>query len=239
MISPLVCGYISLADTRIYYEVYGQGSPVMLLHGNGEDLHVFDTLIPALAAQYRVIALDTRGHGKSGRGTQPLDFITLARDVAGVMEQLQVERAPIVGYSDGGNTALHLALYAPKQVAGLALLGANLHPRGIVRRWQIPIQLGYAACSAIARFYRPASPKRDILGLMVNHPRLTPEQIAAINAPALVIAGERDMVNRAHTEAIAGAIAGARLHILAGEDHFGIARSPRALALILDWLENC
>lgn len=235
---PVVGGHAGLGDVRIYYEIYGQGPPVLLLHGNGENLHVFDDMIPVLTRKYRVIALDTRAHGKSGRGGEPLCFATFARDVAGVMEQMGLARAPLIGFSDGGNTALHIALEFPEMVAGFVLLGANLHTKGIEPRCQIPVQLGYYLCSAIARLNKRAVDKRDILGLMVKHPNLTPDQLAAITAPALVIAGERDIVKRDHTEQIAAAIHGAGLRIIPRENHFGIVKSPRAFRLIMEFLDS-
>lgn len=229
-------GFATLADTRVYYEIYGQGAPVLLFHGNGEDLHAFDSMIPVLAKSRRVIAVDTRAHGKSGRGTQPFDFHTFAADAATVMDQLGIRRTCVVGYSDGGSTAMHLALAHPEKVAGLALLGANLSPKGVTARFQAPIVLGYAACRALARFDKGAAAKREVLELMVRHPSLTEGQVARIVCPALVMAGEKDIIKQEHTAAIAAAIPNARLEILSGETHFSLVKSPRAAQLIDEFL---
>lgn len=237
MSNAIISGYAKLADTRIYYEIQGEGPVVALLHGNGEDLRIFDGLVPTLAARYRVLALDTRGHGKSGRGTRAFQFHTFAEDVAAVLELLRIPRAAVIGFSDGGNTAIHLALDFPERVERLVTLGANLNAKGVKSRFQTPIRLGYGMMSAIARVNRKLESKRERLELMARHPNLTPERLGDIEAPALVVAGERDMIKRAHTAQIAEAIPRARLSIIPGEDHFGIVRSPRVLEEILEFLE--
>lgn len=236
MAVPIIGGLARLPDAGIHYEVYGAGPALLLLHGNGETLHIFDGVIGGLAERYRVVALDTRGHGKSERGTEPLDFSTIAADVAGVMDLLEIPRAHVVGFSDGGNAAIHLALGHPEKAAGLVLMGANLNPGGVRPRYQLPIAAACRLAGAIARFDQKAVPKWEQLNLMVSHPGLKPEQLRAVRSPALVLAGERDLVKRGHTEAIAEAIPGARLEILPGETHFTLVKSPRVWSLIREFL---
>lgn len=237
MHTPLVSGFAQLPDTRIHYEIYGQGPSVLLLHGNGEDLHIFDCILDYLSA-YRVVALDTRGHGRSGRGSKPMNFQTFADDVAAVLFGLEIPTAHVIGFSDGGNTALHLALAAPKRVRSMILLGANLNPHGI--RWvaQSSIVMSYLAYTAVAKIHPSLAAKREIWGIMVREPRLRAGQLAGITAPTLVVAGERDIVKPAHTAEIAAAIPGAIQSILPGLDHFVLSKPDQLMPAILAFLQQ-
>lgn len=209
---------------RIHYEVFGQGQPLLLLHGNGEDLHYFDRQIEALSEEYLLIAPDMRGHGKSGLGEERLDFSLFAADVCAVLDELGVERTHVLGFSDGGNTAMHLALQYPERVGSLILNGANCFPGGVKPGVQLPVLLGYSLCSLAAFFDRRARKRREILGLMVRHPHLAFEELARIHSPCLVITGEKDMIKPSHSRAIAASIPGAEEIVLPGADHFCAAR---------------
>ena len=99
----------------LYYEVTGQGHPLVLLHGNGEDSTYFEHQVPVFSQLYQVIAIDTRAHGRSTRGNAPLDFYLFADDVIAVLDDLGLQKAHILGFSDGGNIALHTVLKYPAQ----------------------------------------------------------------------------------------------------------------------------
>ncbi|MEM1484587.1 alpha/beta hydrolase [Oscillospiraceae bacterium PP1C4] len=219
-------GFVENGGAQLYYEITGEGEPLVLLHGNGEDMGYFKHQIPFFSAHYKVIAIDTRAHGRSSRGTGTLDFTCFAQDVIAVLDALQIEKAHILGFSDGGNIALHLVLSHPERVCSLILNGANLNPSGVKASVQVPIVLGYAVCSAIAVFARGARQKQEILGLMVHHPKLSPEQLAPINTPTLVIAGAKDMIRQSHTELIAQSIKNAKLVIVPDASHTVAAEKP-------------
>ncbi len=212
----------------LYYASCGQGEPLLLLHGNGEDSSYFCGQIPSLKRHYRVIVMDTRGHGRSGRGEGQLNFTRFARDAAAVLDALGLSSAHVLGYSDGGNTAIRLALDAPERVRSLILNGANLDPSGIKWTVQTPIVLGYGLCRLIGLCDAGAREKAGILGLMVHHPHVRPSELSAIRVPTLVIAGEHDAVRQRHTERIAGSIPHARLRIIPGGSHAVAAQKPAA-----------
>ncbi len=222
MLMAIVC----YDGADLYYASYGQGEPLLLLHGNGEDSSYFGGQIPELEKQYQVIVMDTRGHGRSGRGEGPLDFTRFARDAAAVLEALGLPCAHILGFSDGGNIAIRLALDFPERVRSLILNGANLDPSGIKWTVQTPILLGYGLCRMIGLRDAGARKKADILGLMVHHPHVRPSELSAIHVPTLVIAGEHDMVRQSHTELIAASIPHARLRIIPGGSHAVAAQKP-------------
>lgn len=206
-------------DISLYYEEQGKGEPIFLLHGNGEDGTYFVNQISFFSNRYRVIAVDTRGHGKSPRGTAPFTMEQFAADLQALMEKLQISRAIILGFSDGANIAMKFALKYPDRVKALILNGGNLDTKGVKRNIQIPIEIGYRFAKLFAGKSKEAKTHMEILGLMVNEPNIRPEELRAIQAPTLVIAGTKDMIKQAHTEMIAENIPNAKLSIIPG-DHF-------------------
>lgn len=214
-------------DISLYYQEKGRGLPLLLLHGNGEDCSYFEGQVERFSGRYRVIAVDTRGHGRSPRGEAPFTIEQFARDLRGLMDSLGLERAAVLGFSDGANIAMRFALMYPERVRALILGGGNLDPSGIKRRVQIPIELGYRLTKLFAARSEEARRHMELLGLMVNEPHISPRELGAVKAPTLVIAGTRDMVKRSHTELIAGSIPGARLAIIKG-DHFVAGKRPES-----------
>lgn len=206
-------------DIALHYQEKGDKEPFILLHGNGEDGSYFHHQLEHFSAGYRVIALDTRGHGRSPRGTAPFTIEQFAQDLYDFMEDMDIVRPVILGFSDGANIAMKFAIRHPKRVKALILNGGNLNPEGVKRTTQLPIELGYR----IARRFAERSPKAkrnaELLGLMVNEPNIQPAELGKITAPTLVICGSRDMIRAAHTREITEHIPNAKLAIIKG-DHF-------------------
>lgn len=214
-------------DVRLAYSQSGTGETLILLHGNGEDRSYFVHQIPAFSQYFRVIAVDTRGHGQSPRGGAPFTLEQFALDLRDFMDEHGIQRAHILGFSDGANIAMLFAMRFPQRVNRLILNAGNLHPWGVRMRDQLPIVIGYALCALIAKVDSKAIPKRELLGLMVNQPHIQPAQLAQIGAPTLVIAGTNDMIRADETRRIAESIPNARLMILKG-DHFLANKNPEA-----------
>lgn len=212
-------------DLSLYYQEKGEGEPIFLLHGNGEDGTYFANQISFFSSRYRVIAVDTRGHGKSPRGTAPFTMEQFAVDLRELMEKLQVASAVILGFSDGANIAMKFALKYPDKVKALILNGGNLDTKGVKGSIQIPIEIGYRFAKLFAGRSAEARAHMEILGLMVNEPNIKPEALRTIQAPALVIAGTKDMIKQSHTEMIAENIPNAKLSIIPG-DHFIANKNP-------------
>lgn len=214
-------------DIELHCEETGGGEPLVLLHGNGEDGTYFTHQIAHFSQRFRVLALDTRGHGKSPRGEAPFTIRQFARDLLAFLDARGIERAHLLGFSDGGNIALVFALAHPERVGKLVLNGANLNTRGVKRSVQVPIELGYRMARLFAGLSAKARANAEMLGLMVNDPNVAPEELAALTAPTLVIAGENDMIREDHTRLIAERIPNARLAFVPG-DHFVAAKNPAA-----------
>lgn len=213
-------------DISLYYEEYGKGFPLVLLHGNGEELHYFDKQIEYFSASFRVIAVDTRGHGRSPRGSAPFTIRQFADDLKALLNSLNVEKANILGFSDGGNIALVFAMKYPDMVARLVLNGANLCSSGVKASVQLPIILGYKIASLFASKSEKAKRNAEMLGLMVNDPNIDPKELVYVKAKTLVIAGTSDMIKRKHTELISQGIPDSTLAFASG-DHFIASKNPK------------
>lgn len=210
-------------DIQLHYVEKGSGPPLLLLHGNGENSDYFCHQIDYFQETFHVYAPDTRGHGKSPRGTAPFTLEQFALDLEDFMDEKGIGKADILGFSDGANIALLFALKNPGRVRRLILNGADLFPKGVKRSVQIPIIIGYGIVSFLALFNKKAIPKKEMLGLMVTQPSIAPEELSSLNMPVLVIAGTKDMIRLSHTQLIARSIPGSKLAILEG-DHFIASR---------------
>lgn len=209
-----------------YYE-QGTGFPLILLHGNGEDMTYFEHQVDSFSTVFRVIAVDTRGHGRTPRGDAPFTIRQLADDLKGFMDEHMIEKAHILGFSDGGNIAMCFALKYPERVEKLILNGANLFPRGVKAYAQIPITLGYYAARLFAKKSPEAHRQAELLGLMVHDPYIRPDELAGILHPTLVIAGDNDLIKEKHTRLICDSLPNGQLAIIPG-DHAVAAKNPDA-----------
>ncbi len=212
-------------DIQQFYIEKGRGSPFILLHGNGESCSYFQAQIDEFSKRYHVYAIDTRGHGNTPRGDKAFTIRQFAEDLLGFMDGHRIEKAHLLGFSDGGNIAAIFALRYPERVDRLILNGANLNAGGIRRSTQIPIETAYKIVSRFADKSESARRKAEMLGLMVNDPNISPSELAGIQAKTLVIAGTDDVVRKEHTKLISDSIPGAELIFIKG-DHFIAGKRP-------------
>ena len=223
-------------DIQLHYMIAGQGFPLVMLHGNGEDHTYFKHQMAPFSERYQVIALETRGHGQSPRGTAPFTLEQFAEDLKGFLDSREISRCHLLGFSDGANIALLFALKYPDYVEKLVLNGADLSPSGVKLSTQAPIVLGWGLLQVIRRLDKRAQPKWELLDLMTTQPHIKPERLSALTMPVLVIAGDRDMIRERHTWLIARSIPNSRLSILPG-DHFVARRNWQEFnPVVLDFL---
>lgn len=227
-----------MIDIKHHFVEAGAGDPLILLHGNGEDAGYFVHQMEPFSRHFRVIALDTRGHGRTPRGDAPFTIRQFADDLLAFMDAQGIGKADILGFSDGGNIAMIFAMRYPERVDRLILDGANLDASGVKRSVQIPIEIGYRLARLFAKRRPGALKHAEMLGLMVNDPDVKPDELERIQAPTLVMAGDKDMIKESHTRLIASRIPGARLMIIPG-DHFIANRQPDAFnEAVLSFLER-
>ena len=235
--------FLHNSGANIFYSEYFPADPqaptLILLHGNGEDHTYFVKQIPAFSPHFRLVLMDTRGQGQSTGGDGELNFSVFAADLLALMDHLQIAKAHLLGFSDGGNLALTFALAHPERVQSLILNGANLEPGGVKLSTQLPIVLGYGCCRLLSPFSRKARQNGAVLGLMVNHPHIPPQALAALTMPALVIVGERDMIRDRHSQIIARSLPNAQFVRIPGGDHFCAAKCPEVFNhAVLSFLQN-
>jgi len=214
-------------EIELHYIERGAGEPLILLHGNGEDGTYFGHQLPILARRFRVIALDTRGHGGSPRGTAPFTLAQFTCDLERFMDAQGIAAAHLLGFSDGANIALLFALAHPARVKSLVLNGGNLFPAGLAPEVRAEDEAAFRDATA-------AHDERalELLRLMMDEPHIDPADLSAIAVPTLVVAGSDDMILEEHTRLIAESIPGAQLRIIPG-DHFVAAGNPEAFNRVL------
>lgn len=212
--------YIIANNIKIYYEVYGEGDPLILLHGNGQSIGFFSQQIFAFSKHFKVYAIDTRGHGKSYENGLRYTYDLFAEDVNAFMDSLKLSNATIVGWSDGGNTGLILAMKYPERVKTLVTMGAvafidnSVVDKSTFRMLHKGIRYFQKDTSYVSRN------KARLTELLLTEPKHTFEDLEKIKCPVLVMAGQKDIVKEEHTRAIAKSIKRSTLNIVAGATHF-------------------
>lgn len=222
-----------MSDIHLHYKEQGEGKPLILLHGNGESCDYFEHQIQFFSKQYHIYAIDTRGHGQSPRGEQPFTIKQFAEDLHDFMDEKNIVKAILLGFSDGGNMALTFALKYPERVEKLILNGANLYPSGVKPLYQWPIEFGYRIAKLFAKKSEQAKHNAELLGLMVNEPHIEPTDLARLTMPVLVIAGTKDMIKESHTKLIYKSLPNAQLNIIEG-DHFVANKNADAFNKVVD-----
>ncbi len=225
-------------DIQHFYIEKGQGMPIILLHGNGENCEYFKEQIDVFAEKYHVYAIDTRGHGKTPRGVMPFTIRQFAEDLRHFMDEHEIEKTHLLGFSDGGNIAMIFAMRHPDRVERLILNGANLNAKGVKRTVQVPIEIGYRIARTLPKVSKGVGLDAELLGLMVNDPNVESKELASIQAKTLVIAGTKDMIRESHTRLIAESIPDSELIFLEGNHFIASKNSAKFNRAVLDFLSR-
>ena len=218
----------------LWAEVTGTGEPLVLLHGNGETHRVFNRMVPLLAPQHRLVALDSRGSGGSPRGDGELTIERMADDVDEALDALGLKGVDMLGFSDGGNIALELARRHPGRIGRLVVVGANLFPEGLKPNSLLPIRVVHRSLTMAGRIHRGAAVTAERYALMTQHPHIEPEDLARVDIPALVVVGRRDVIRPEHTRLIAESLPKARLATVERAGHMLPLTHPAPLARIVE-----
>ena len=210
---------INVNGIEMYYEKYGEGRPLILVHGNSLDHTEFKDSIWLLRRHFAVYAVDSRGHGLSTK-VDELHYSDMADDMVAFLEQLDLKDVVYFGHSDGAIIGLLTAMRTDR--IGLLLSGsANLTPNGVAP-W---LRTGVKVAHSLTK-----DPKMQ---MMLMEPNIAPEELATIKTPTVVIAGSKDLVDEKETRLIAESIPGAKLRILEGEGHMSYATTGSHLADII------
>lgn len=241
-------GYLEHEGARIWYATYGSGPAVLLLHGGLGHSGNWGYQVPALLSQgYRAVLIDSRGHGRSTRDERPYTYERMAADVLAVMDRLHLERASLVGWSDGACIAMILGMQAPSRVAGVLFFGCNMDPSGTKEMTELPLTVkrclsrhrqDYARLSSTPDQFKAFA---DSVGLMMQtEPNYAAQDLAQISVPVAIVQSEQDeFIKREHAEYLARSIPGAMFTLLPGVSHFAPLQRPELFnSTMLGFLER-
>ncbi len=216
----------------------GEGFPLILLHGNSGNMSCFKAQIKEFSKDFHVYALDTRGHGKSKRGEAPFTIKQFADDLANFMNEHEIKKAHILGFSDGGNIALEFVLKYPEKVEKLILNGANFVRPGLKFYFNAFTIFVYFVSGIFKKISKKALAVNEMYGLMVNEPNITLEELASIKAQTLVIAGTHDIVKESHTRLMADTIPHAKLVLINGNHSICYKKPLEYNAAVAEFIRN-
>jgi pimeloyl-ACP methyl ester carboxylesterase len=213
-------GKVKVRDAELYYEIYGQGDPLLLLHGNSQSINAFKKQIKEFSKGYRVIAVDTRGQGKSTDYiSDPLSYDLYAEDMKTLLDSLHIVKTNILGWSDGGNTGLIMASKYPDYVKKLAITGACTDPNKAVSASTIK-EVANAIESLRSKTDKKSAYQVKLFTMLLTEPHISTEDLSGIKLPVLVMAGEKDMILEKHTKYIAANVINSELFIFKGASHY-------------------
>ncbi|MCI1664949.1 MAG: alpha/beta fold hydrolase [Atopobiaceae bacterium] len=203
-------------------------TPLVCLHGNCEDHLTFRAVVDSLARERAVITIDSRGQGTSSRGIDPLSYELMAADALEVMSRLGVWEAHLLGFSDGGIEALLMARRAPRRIASLTVMGANLTPRGLTDDARDAIEDSWERAERLSRsrLAGDMSTMAELLRLMLDEPHIGTWSLEGVDCPSCVMAGNHDLVRAEETERIADALPHSCLRIVSDAGHDLLADAP-------------
>ena len=217
---------VKVNNININYEVCGQGSPIILLHGNQETHEIFDKLIEKMQVNYTVYALDSRCHGKSDNPDK-ISYNLIAEDTIAFIKKLKISKPILYGFSDGGIVGLLIAIKEPDILSNLIISGANITPDATTKLDTILTKLFY--------FFT----KNKLIKMMLDEPNIPLEDLQRITIPVHVLAGEKDVIRLNHTKLIADNIKNSTLEIVKGENHGSyIIHSDKIYGIIKKYLEK-
>jgi pimeloyl-ACP methyl ester carboxylesterase len=222
--NPAAGKYATVNGIKMYYETYGEGAPMVLIHGNGGSIKFMGDQIEHFKSKYKIIVADSRAQGKSEEGKGQLTYEQITDDWAALLDQLHIDSAYFIGWSDGGIESLLMGIRHPNKVKMMAIMGANLQPdNSAVYEWAVKMvdQSNHFLDSMIAKKdttynYTLAKKLNDLLG---KQPHISLAQVHTITAPTLVLGGDKDVIKEAHTLQIYQNLQKAWLCIFPGGTH--------------------
>lgn len=217
---------IKINQIEIHYEVFGKGQPLILLHGNQEDYHIFDELIEELKEEFLIYAIDSRNHGQSGKSIH-FSYDIMTQDVYQFIRQLKINKPHILGFSDGGIIGLKLAIFSPNLLDKLMICGVNYHPKGLNKKIRKALKNEYK---------EHLSP---YIKLMLDEPHIRKKDIKKVMLKTLILVGDKDVIKPKHTLKLHQMLKKSRLIILENETHDSfVVHSTKLAPYIIDYTKK-
>lgn len=237
--NPELGKYMDVNGVKLYYEVYGEGEPLLLLNGNNSSMARFNNQLESLNQKYMVIGLDSRGQGKSSSNDTRITYELMAEDVNTFLDKMQLKNVNILGWSDGGNIAVILAMQHPDKVNKMAIMGTVLYNDNT----SVTAETNKLIREQIKEMEDKDVDKNNMdyrmKLLLMTEPHINPDSLKKIIAPTLVMAGQHDVVKENHTKLIAKKIPNSKLVIFKGAGH----QAPEEISelfneTVLDFFNN-
>ena len=239
-------GLAPVNGIKIWYASFGQGEPVLLIHGGLANSNYWGHQVRALQKHYRVVVMDSRGHGRSSRNEQPYGYDLMASDVLALMDHLGIKKAAIVGWSDGAIIGLDIAMHHPERVSRLFAFAANSDPSGVADIAKSDVFNAYI--ERAGEEYKRLSPTpteyksfvEQITKMWETQPNWTEADLAAIKVPTWIVDADHDeAIKRENTEFMAAHIPNAGLLIQPNVSHFSFMQDPEQFTNdVLHFLEH-
>ena len=232
--NPTAGKYFNNKGVKVYYEIYGEGKPLVILHGNGGSIRGRASFIAEFSKKYKVIGIDNRCHGKTDCPAGYLTYDQMAEDVNQLLAYLKIDSALVWGHSDGGVIGLILAINHPDKVKKLLASGANLRPDSTA------VDAGiFPLLDIIGKQAQGDSIHTKQYRLLVDQPHIPDSDLKKIKSDVLIMAGDRDVIRNEHTLEIFNNIPGALLCILPGTTHMVFQdRREWFTAILYDFFDN-
>jgi pimeloyl-ACP methyl ester carboxylesterase len=249
-IAPTATGYADVNGLHLYYETYGSGAPLVLLHGGMLTIDLnFATLIPTLAQTHTVIGVEMQGHGRTANIDREITYPNLASDVVALLDHLGNERAAVLGHSMGGGVALEMAVSHPDRVSAIVPISASVSKDGMHPDLLDPSTFETSPIMPTAQdfadfkeAYERLSPHPEqfdsflmsLSGMDSDFAGWTDEQLAAISCPVLIVQGDTDFTLIAHAGVMLAKIPGSALAVVPSSTHMQVTRRDTILLPILE-----
>lgn len=228
-----VSGYAPVNGIKIWYAEFGKGEPVLFVHGGLANSDYWGNQVRALvAAHYKVIVMDSRGHGRSSRNAEPFGYDLMSSDVIALLDYLKIDKVALVGWSDGAIIGLDIAMHHPERLTKLFAFAANYDPSGVsnapsgvVDRYIARAGKEYAALSPTPKGYQDFL--AQITKMWNTQPHWTKADLAKIETPTWIVDGDHDeMVNHDQPRTLADWVPNAGLSIQPDVSHFAFLQNP-------------
>lgn len=231
--NPEAGAFKKINGVNLYYEAYGSGKPLVFLHGNGGSIRGGRNKIEYFKKYFQVIAIDSRGHGKSTDPSPHLTYTQMAKDVATLLDSLHLDSVYVSGQSDGGILGLLLAINYPRKVSKVVTFGANMFPG----KKAIPDVIDKMIMDTL-RLTKNVHTRR-LFELMGQQPDITEKDLQKISCPFLLIFGDRDVIRLEHSLTMFYNIKKSNLFIMPGATHFGSTEKPELFnTVVMDFFNK-
>ena len=227
-------GYVVSEGTNIYFRKMGHGPAIVMLHGNRQTHHIFAKIAQSLQENYQIILMDSRGHGRSSFGKQTLSLDIMVEDTFHLLEKLHLHQVILLGFSDGANLALHFAASYPTLVKGVLAVSPNVAPEGLKPWFLKTLKGSMVFLNILKKFHLPLERQAALTDLMLKHSQITDEELKRIVAPVLILTGEKDIIQKSHSQCIGATVAKGQVKVMGNAGHLTMFHKTDEYLMVME-----